>query len=74
MSDREECTRQLFLGQLTKEVALVLIGIAAGQQSIDRTIWCFDSLFAAVVSRSDIVCAQIKSSLEKSIELDLPVT
>ena len=72
--DRKQRIAQLLLRELAEKIALVLVGIAAGQQFVDRAA-VGQHLFrlAAVVARGDVVGPEFERFAQEDIEFDLPV-
>ena len=73
ISDREHGLRKLLLGQLTEEIALVLVGVASREDPMYRSFRPLDRLLAAVMAGSDIISPQLLCAFEECIELYLPV-
>ena len=72
--DGEQRIAQLFLRELAEKIALVLVGIAAGQQFIDRAAVGQRHLrLAAVVARGDVVGPEFQRFAQETVEFDLAV-
>ncbi len=73
VADGEQRPRELLLGELAEEIALVLVGIAAGEQPVDGAAVRGDVVAAAVVARGHAVGTQIERRFQEGVEFDLPV-
>ena len=74
IADREQGVAQLLLRKLAEKIALVLVGVGAGEQLEDRPSVgknFFD--LAAVVARGDEVRAQLEGFAQKDVEFDFAV-
>ena len=72
--DREQRPAQLLLRKLAEKVALILVGVGAGQQPVDDTSVREPLLgLAAVVARGDVVGPELQRLAQEDVELDLAV-
>ena len=70
----EEGAAQLLLRELAEEVALVLVRVAPGQQTVDdAAVRLHGLLLAAVVPRGDVVGPELQRLAQEDVELDLAV-
>ena len=74
VTNREQSVSQLLLRKLTKEIALVFIGVGACQKFIYLLPVLHHRLLAAIVPRSDILRAHLESLFQKDIEFYLSIT
>ena len=73
VSDRKQRARKLPLGQLTQEITLVFVRVAARQQTVYRAPVDLDVLAATVVTRSHVIGPQVKRRFQEGVELDFAV-
>src|SRR5690606_34584979 len=66
-------TRELFLRELTEEIALVLIAVFSREQLVHGLTVHNSGCLACIVTGSDKLCAEFQCGVKKDIELDLAV-
>ena len=74
VSDREKRLGQLILCQLAEEVALVLVRVSSGQNTMYLSVRTVESLLSAIMTRSHIIGTEFLGTFEKRVELYLSVT
>ena len=73
-ADWEKRLRELFLGQLAEEVALILVRVCSGQDTMYRAVCALECLLSAIMACRHIVCAELLCTFEEGVELYLSVT
>ena len=74
ISDRKKRLRELLLGQLAEEIALVLVGVCSGQNAMDLSVRAFECFLSAVMTRRNIIGTELLGTFEESVELYFSVT
>ena len=71
---RKECARKLLLRQLTEKIALILVSVHAGQQTVMlRAVGRRNRFLATVVPRRHEIGPQPERLFEKDVEFDFAV-
>ena len=88
VTNREKCSGKLLLGELAEEIALVLVGVAALENPVNRchtpvapglghqhllSICVFESILAAIMPGGNTIRPQFLCRFPKCRELDFPV-
>ena len=73
LADGEHGPGELLLGQLTQEITLVLVGIAAGQQTVHGLPVLLQGSDAGIVPGGYAIGPQVQCGPEEDVEFDLPV-